>query len=59
MWRRCVGCRDGARNERQDRDDRQYREVLEQQDAEGGTAVLRFELIALGQHLQNQRRGGQ
>ena len=53
-----MSCRQ-RRDERQDGQHRQHRQILEQQDAERRAAVLRFELTALGQHLKHERRGGQ
>ena len=47
------------RDQRQRGEHRQHGKVLEQQDAEGGAAVRRFQLAALGEQLQHQRRGGQ
>jgi hypothetical protein len=50
--------RRGGPQQRQQGERRQDRDVLKQQDAEGRAAVLRIELAALGQQLQNQRGGG-
>ena len=47
------------RDERQDREYGKHREVLKKQDAERGPAVLGLELAALGEHLQDEGRGGQ
>ena len=48
-----------AAQEWQHREHRQHREVLEEQNAEGCPAMLGLQLLALGEHLQHERRGGE
>ena len=47
------------RHERQRRKHGQDGEILKQEDAEGRASVLRFQLVALGQHLQHEGSGGE
>ena len=48
-----------AAQERQHREHRQHRKILEQQNAESRAPVLGLQLLALGEHLQHERRRGE